>query len=327
LGEKIIVFATSFLDELTTHPADEGRAADMLKEAAQRHGLELEFRCHRNPSEPLREEELEDAVAVIADLERYDAELLRRVGPAAGGSLRIISRYGTGYTSVDTRAAAASGITVCNTPGANAHPTAEWAVATLLDIAGRRIPHHERAKAGLRKSGPSRLDVTGKTLGIVGTGHIGKKIPALMAGFEMKILAHSRTVRDDWARRHHAQYVDLARLCREADFITLHASCGEELIGEAELALMKPTTVLVNCARGLLVDNRAAYRAVKEGRLWGYGIDEVWDYPDLPLEGLNIAASPHVGSDSDQGKIGMQLMSAQAVVDFLDGRRPEHVVN
>ena len=90
--------------------------------------------------------------------------------------------------------------------------------------------------------------------------------------------------------------------------------------------MMKPTTVLVNCARGILVDYKAAYNAVKEGKLWGYGVDEIWTDRELPLKGLNIIASPHVGSDTDQGKIGMQMISTQAVVDFLQGKTPKHII-
>ena len=89
---------------------------------------------------------------------------------------------------------------------------------------------------------------------------------------------------------------------------------------------MKQTAILVNCARGILVDYEAAYQAVKAGRIWGYGIDEIWLDKNLPLEGLNIIVSPHVGSDTDKGKIGMQLMSTQSVVDFMKGKIPEYVV-
>lgn len=324
--KKIIVFATSFLDPLLTHPDGEGRAAQMLEAAAKSHNAELEFRCDRNPAEPMTKEELQDATAVIADLETYDAELLASVGPKAGGSLQLITRYGIGYNSIDIEAAAQAGIMVSNTPGANSLPTAEWAVSTLMAIAGRRIPHHERASQGLGKGGPSRLDISGKTLGVIGTGSIGKKVVKLLEGYGMTVLASDLYPDTEWARAKSVEYTDIETICRRADFITLHASGGKELIGKKELALMSPTTALINCARGVLVDNPAAYKAVKSGKLWGYGIDEIWECEDLPLQGLNIAASPHVGSDTDYGKLQMQLMSAQAVVDFLDGKRPENLV-
>ena len=90
---------------------------------------------------------------------------------------------------------------------------------------------------------------------------------------------------------------------------------------------MSPTTVLVNCARGILVDNKAVYQAVKNEKIWGYGLDEIWTEKDLPLDGLNIIVSSHVGSDSDMGKIGMQMMSTEAVVDYVKGNPLKHVVN
>jgi glyoxylate reductase len=99
------------------------------------------------------------------------------------------------------------------------------------------------------------------------------------------------------------------------------------IIGKRELSLMSSTTALINCAGDHLVDNKAVYEAVKNGKLWGYGLDEVWQYPDLPLEGLNIEVSPHVGSDSDNGKIAIQMLSAQSVVEFLDGKKLSFLVN
>jgi phosphoglycerate dehydrogenase-like enzyme len=323
---KVIVFATSFLDELVTHPPGEGRAKKMLLDAAARHGIAVDFCCDRDPSEPMTIEELEGAVAVIADLEEYDASLLSRVGPAAGGSLRLIARYGIGCNSIDIQAAVTAGILVSNTPGANALPTAEWTLATIIDVAGRRIHHHKGAAQGHLKSGPSRLDISGKTLGVVGMGHVGTRVVSLFKGFDMRIISHDRSPDFEWFKRHGVEPVDLPTVCREADFITLHTSGGIQIIGAAELALMKPTAVLVNCARRVHVDNRLVYEAVRDGRIWGYGIDEVWTCEDLPLDGLNIIASPHVGSDTDIGKVNMQLGSTRSVVDFLEGRPQKHPV-
>lgn len=328
MRNKIVVFATSFMDELLTHPDGEGRPAKELQAAAERNGLELEFRCSRNPATPLSYKEVEGVVAAIADLEIWNPELLAQVGKAKGGDLGILARYGIGYNNIDTVAAHEAGVHVTNTPGASAAPTAEWTVSTLLDVAGRRIPHHARAGKGMTKSGPSRLDVSKKTLGIIGTGNIGKQVAALLRGFDLKIIAADLVQDTEWAAANGVEYVDLPELCERADFITLHASGGNLLLGADEIGRIKPTSVLVNCARGALVDNRAAYEAVRAGRLYGYGIDEVWDYEDLPLTAdLNIAASPHVGSDSDMGKLKMQQMSAQAIIDYVDGKEPQHIVN
>lgn len=324
---RILVTATSFLDELQTHPPGEGEPKRRLEAAAAAAGVEVEYRCDRDPRQPMTAQELEDVVAVIADLEEYSAELLAEVGSGAGPGPALISRYGIGVDAIDLAAARRAGVTVCNAPGANARPTAEWTLATILDIAGRRIPQHERAAAGLRKTGPSRIDLTGATVGIVGTGHVGMLMAELLEPFGVKILANDRGDELDWIGAYRVEMVSLPELCRRADVVTLHASAREQLIGAAELELMRPTTVLVNCARGYQVDNREAWRRVKEGRIWGYGIDEVWPEPDLPVAGLNIVASPHVGSDSDHGKLGMQRMAAERVIEWLEGRPIEYIVN
>ena len=327
--KKILVLATSFLDEMITHPKEEGKAKQMLDELAgnSNNQIEILYRCDRNPEDPLQVEEFEDVTAVIADLEKYDRKFLSEVNKSAGGSLGLISRYGIGINSVDIDAATEFGVIVANAPGCNALPTAEWTQSTIMDVAGRRVLHYNTASAGKSKEGPSRLDITGKTLGVIGTGTIGKNVVKLMKGYDVNVLAYDIYPDHQWANENNAQYSSLKDICSNADIITLHASSSEMIIGQEEIDLMKPTTVLVNCARGILVDNRAVYEAVKKEKIWGYGLDEIWTEKDLPLDGLNIIVSSHVGSDSDMGKIGMQVMSAEAVVDYMSGETPKHVVN
>lgn len=330
MKKKVLVLATSFLDDLISHPKDEGKAKQMLADLEEKFSneIEVEYRCDRNPEEILTVDELENVSAIIADLEVYDRELLSKVGKKAGGSLELIARYGIGYVSVDLKAATEFGVMVTNAPGCNALPTAEWTQATIMDVAGRRINHYSTASKGKVKEGPSRLDVSNKKLGIIGTGTIGKNVAKLMSGYDVEILAYDLYPDETWAKGNNATYVTLDELYKQSDIITIHAAASEQLIGERELGLMKETTVLVNCARGILTDNRAIYKAVKAGKIWGYGLDEIWLEEDLPLdESLNIIVSSHVGSDTDSGKIGMQVMSTEAVVDFINGKTPTYVVN
>ena len=327
--EKILVLATSFLDDLITHPVEEGKACRILDELAEASdgSIEIEYRCDRDRTNPLEAEELTRVAAVISDLELYPRELLKEVGAASGGTVRLISRYGVGFDAVDLEAATEYGIMVSNCPGCNARPTAELSVATILDVAGRRIPHHETASRGKTKEGPSRLDVSGKTIGIIGTGSIGKHVLGLMKGFNVSGVAYDLYPDSAWADQARVRYLDSPdAVCEQADIITLHASSNDTIITQTQIDLMRQTTVLVNCARKHLVDNEAVYYAVKQGKIWGYGMDEIWDL-DLPLDGLNIVVSPHVGSDTDMGKIGMQVMSAQAVVDYMQGIKPLSIVN
>ena len=326
----ILVLATSFLDDLISHPKDEGKAKQMLADLELKFGdkIEVKYHCDRSPEEALTVSELENVVAIIADLEIYDRELLSKVGKKTGGSLELIARYGIGYVSVDLEAATEFGVMVTNAPGCNALPTAEWTQSTIMDVAGRRINHYSTASKGKVKEGPSRLDVTNKKLGIIGTGTIGKNVAKLMSGYNVEILAYDLYPDTNWAKANNATYVTLEELYAQSDIITIHAAASEQLIGEKELGLMKETTVLINCARGILTDNRAIYNAVKNGKIWGYGLDEIWLEEDLPLdETLNIIVSSHVGSDTDSGKIGMQVMSTEAVVDFVNGKIPTYVVN
>jgi D-3-phosphoglycerate dehydrogenase len=327
--DKILVLATSFLDELMTHPVEEGEARRMLDELANTSDgrIEIEYRCDRDRTIPLKAEELSRVVAVLSDLELYERELLKAVGAASGGTLKLISRYGVGFDAVDLEAATDFGVMVANCPGANALPTAELSVATILDVAGRRIPHHETASRGNMKEGPSRLDVSGKTVGIIGTGSIGRHVFGLMKGYNISGVAYDLYPDHEWAKQCGVRYLESPdEVCEQSDIITLHASANNTIITQTQIDRMRPTTVLVNCARKHLVDNEAVYLAVKEGKIWGYGMDEIWDL-DLPLEGLNIVVSPHVGSDTDMGKIGMQMMSAQSIVDYMKGIKPFSIVN
>ena len=327
--EKVLVLATSFLDDLMTHPEEEGKARRILDELAEASdgSIEIEYRCDRDRTKPLEAEELIRVTAVISDLEFYPRDLLKEVGAVSGGTLRLISRYGVGFDAVDLEAATDYGIMVSNCPGCNARPTAELSVATILDVAGRRIPHHETASRGKTKEGPSRLDVSRKTVGIIGTGSIGKHVFGLMKGFNVTGVAYDLYPDSAWAEQSGVRYLDSPdAVFEQADIITLHASSNDTIITQTQIDLMRQTTVLVNCARKHLVDNEAVYYAVKQGKIWGYGMDEIWDL-DLPLDGLNIVVSPHVGSDTDMGKIGMQVMSAQSVVDYMQGVKPLSIVN
>ncbi len=323
----IVVFATSFLDKPIALRESGPSGADILARLADEADVTVEYRCDRDPAQPVTAAELDGVTAVIADLERYDADLLKKVGPRGGGSLRLATRYGVGYDAVDVPAATEVGIIVANTPGANSRPTAEWAVATIMAVAGRRSIHHGRASRGLRKIGPSRIDISGKTLGIVGTGAIGRIVVDLLSGFNVSVLAYDPYPNVKWAERTGVRYVELNELLTESDVVTLHAASNAQIVGPSELALMRPSAFLINCARGILVDNEAAWRAVKGGKLWGYGLDEIWPHPELPLDDLNIMTSPHVGSDTEIGKSNMQRMSADAIAAFVGSGQPPHMIN
>jgi len=241
MKKKILVLATSFLDNLISHPADEGKAKQILTDLEAEHPNEIEviYRCDRNHEEKLTVEELENVSAIVADLEIYDGDLLSKVGKKVGGSLELIARYGIGFVSVDLEAATEFGVMVTNAPGCNAVPTAEWTQSTIMDVAGRRINHYSTASKGKVKEGPSRLDVVNKTLGVIGTGTIGKNVAKLMSGYDVKILAYDLYPDHNWAKENNAEYVSLEEIYIKSNIITIHASASEQLIGQKELDLMK----------------------------------------------------------------------------------------
>lgn len=328
MSQKIVVFATSFLDSPTVEIEETGTAVQLLQQFTEENkDIVIEWRCTRDPREPLTPDDLQDVVAVIADLEAYDRPLLQAVSPEHGGSLRLIARYGVGVNSIDLEAAAEYGIRVANTPQAPSEPTAEWTVALMLGVAGRIVEQHDLAIEGNPKSGRSRLDLGGRVLGVIGTGRIGRRVVELLSGFKMTVLANDIYPNTDWAEEHGVSYVDRSELLERADFVTIHTGGGETVVGHEELSLMKPTAVLVNCARDVLVDRHAVVDRLRAGRLYGYGVDESWSGPELSAEdNLNIVSTPHIGSDTDRGKVSMQIETARTVINYLEGKPLENTV-
>ncbi len=323
--KKVVVFASSYLDKPIVPMEDD--SLSLLKSLSD---FDVDFRCDREYRIPLEAREFENVVAVIADAEIYDHNILEQVGVGGKGSLRLIARYGVGVDYVDLVSATKYGVMVTNCPGCNSLPSAEWTLSTMLDIAGKRVYNHELASKGKTKKDSSRQDISGRTIGIIGTGNVARNLVNIMSGFDVKFIAYTPHPDRKWADEMGVEYFnDPDEVYRKSDIVTLHATPTEKnaLIGEREIRLMKPSSFIINCARPHLVDSEVVYLAVKERRLFGYGMDNIWNREDLSLQGLNIITSPHIGADSDLGKYGMRIMSTRAVVDLLSGRMPEHIVN
>lgn len=256
----------------------------------------------------------------------------------AAPRLRVISNYAVGYDNIDVAAATERGIVVGNTPGVLTETTADFAFALLMAAARRVVEGVHYVQAGRwRTWGPKLLlghDVHGATLGIVGLGRIGTAVARRAAGFQMRVLYY------DVGRNREAEealglsYVDLSTLWQEADFITLHVPLTaqtEGLVGWPELQQMKPTAVLINTARGPIVDAAALYRALREGEI-AYAALDVTDPepipPDDPLLSLdNVIVVPHMASASVATRTRMALMAADNLIAGLKGERLPHLVN
>ncbi|MCA2002232.1 MAG: D-glycerate dehydrogenase [Chloroflexi bacterium] len=262
--------------------------------------------------------------------EKVDAELMDAMGP----QLKVISSMSVGVDHIDVAAATARGIPVGNTPGVLTDATADHAFALLL-AAARRIAEGERyLRAGKWVTwSPSLLlgaDLVGATLGIVGFGRIGQAVAKRAQGFDLRVVYHDPTAQPAY----NAQPVDLDTLLRESDFVSIHVPLNTDtkhLVNAEFLAKMKPSAVLVNTARGGVLDQTALYHALKSKRIFAAALD-VTDPEPLPmdsplLELENCLIVPHLGSASKKTRDLMSLLAAQNLVAGLKGERLPHCFN
>ncbi len=277
-------------------------------------------------------EGLDGLVCLLTD--RIDAELM----DAAGGSLRVISQMAVGFDNIDVAAATERGIPVGNTPGVLTETTADFAF-TLLMAAARRIVEGERyVKAGKWLTwGPKLLmghDVHGATLGLIGFGRIGQGMAKRARGFGMRVLYAGPAIDDATASDLGAERRELDELLAESDFVSLHVPLTEQtthLMSEREFRLMKPRAILINTARGPVVDPGALYRALKEGEIAYAALDVTEPEPipvDDPLLTLdNCLIFPHIASSSLATRSRMATMAAQNLEAGLAGEKLPHCAN
>jgi glyoxylate reductase len=250
--------------------------------------------------------------------------------------LRVVAVAAVGYNLIDVAAATRRGILVTNTPGVLTETTADMAWALML-AAARRVPEGDRfIRAGQWKGVYWSLmmgtDVHGTTLGVIGAGRIGKAIIRRAHGFGMQVLYSNRR-RDAEAERLGATYREKADVLRESDFVVLAVPLSTEtrhLIGAAELRLMKRTAILVNVARGPVVDEAALAEALRGGTIAGAGLDVFEEEPSVHPGLLlldNVALTPHVGSASHATRLRMATTAPENCVAALQGQRPPHLVN
>jgi len=256
----------------------------------------------------------------------------------AGQKLKVIANYAVGFNNIDLAAATARRIAVVNTPDVLTAASADFAWALLLATARRVVEGDALVRAG-RFAGwaPELLlgvEVHGKTLGIVGAGRIGQAVAKRARGFAMRILYHNRTrLPEDVERELGLEYADLDALLKEADFVSLHCPLTPEtrhLIGERELGLMKPTAVLINTARGPVVDEGALVQALREGRIYGAGLDVFENEPALHpglAELPNVVLAPHIASAGRETRLQMVDLVVSDVLAVLKGQRPRNLVN
>jgi len=282
--------------------------------------------------------------ALAAALARSDAVMtmvVDRITPAmlaAAPRLRIVANMAVGYDNVDPAAAAEAGVWVTNTPGVLAETTADLAFALLLAAARRVVEADRDTRAGGWKTwSPTAFlgtDLFGATLGIVGLGEIGEAVARRARGFRMRILYHSRTRKPALEADLGLEFRDLHSLLADSDFVSLHTPLTPQtrhLLGPAAFAAMKPGAILVNTARGGIVDQDALVEALRSGSLGGAALD-VTDPEPLPLSHPlysfpNVIITPHIGSASRATRARMAEMAAANILAVLAGSEPPNPVN
>jgi len=250
---------------------------------------------------------------------------------AACPDLNVVANVAVGFNNVDVAAASRHGVIVTNTPDVLTETTADFAWALLMAAARRVVEADRYARAGEWKAWKWDLlwgaDIHGKTLGVIGFGRIGRAVARRAGGFNMSILYHDALRADAAAERElNATFVAKDRLLADADFVTVHTNLTMEtrhLIDEAALKRMKKTAVLVNAARGPIVDEAALVRALREGWIAGAGLDVFEDEPTihpglLPLP--NVVLAPHIASASRDTRTGMAILAVRNCVAVLEGK-------
>jgi glyoxylate reductase len=295
----------------------------------KKENLEVEiFPEDRMPTKEEIIQGIKDADALISLLtDRIDREIID-----SAPRLKVIGNYAVGYNNIDVEYAKKKGIVVVNTPGVLTDATADLAFSLLL-AAARRVVEGDRFVRDKKFRGwaPMLLlgkDVWGATIGIIGAGRIGQAVGRRAKGFNMRILYWSRRRKKEFEEEVGAIFVPLETLLRESDYITLHVPLTSEtyhLLGEREFAMMKDGAILINTARGEVVDERAMIKALKSRKLFAAALDVFYGEPNVNPELLslpNVVLTPHIGSATETTRRKMAEMVCEDVVRVLRGDEP-----
>jgi D-3-phosphoglycerate dehydrogenase len=294
------------------------KMSERAKEIFDARGIEVDVKTG------MSEDEL---IACIGD---YDGLAIRSATKAtakvlaAADNMKVIGRAGIGVDNVDIAAATARGIVVMNTPFGNAITTAEHAIAMMMALA-RQIPEANRStqESKWEKSRFMGVEVTGKTLGLVGCGNIGSIVADRALGLKMKVVAFDPFLGEERAKEIGVEKVELDELLKRADFITLHTPMTDQtrgIIDAAAIAKTRPGVRIINCARGGLVVEADLKAALKSGHVAGAALDVFESEPakDNPLFGMeNLVCTPHLGASTDEAQVNVAIQVAEQMSDFL----------
>ena len=266
--------------------------------------------------------------AIVVGMEEKISEPVLDVA----AKLKIVAKHGAGVDNIDIPAATKKGIPVVSAAGANSDAVADLTLGLFLSLA-RTIPFADRSVKEGKWPRLVGVQINGKVLGIIGLGQIGKKVARRSTGFDMKVLAYDVFKDESFAQKSGITYLPLEDVLQQADFVSIHIPLNpstRHLIGEKQLRMMKKNSVLVNVSRGTIVDEEVLYQALKEGRIRGAALDVFAQEPpgESPLLKLdNFISTPHMAGYTQEALIETGMICVRAIVDVLEGRRPQGVIN
>ncbi|MEW6069580.1 MAG: phosphoglycerate dehydrogenase [Candidatus Thermoplasmatota archaeon] len=278
---------------------------------------------------------------LMREIEKYDALVVRsrtkvtREVIEKGKNLKVIGRAGVGVDNIDVKEASKRKIIVVNAPTSSTVAVAELTLAHLLALARHLTKADKSTKEGKwEKKAFMGIELSGKILGLIGVGRIGSEVAKRARAFGMKCLTYDPYLSAEKAQEFGVQLVTLDTLLKESDFISIHAALTKEtkgLIGAKELAKMKSSAYLINCARGGIIDEKALFEALKDKKIAGCALDVFEKEPlpsDSPLLKLdNIIFTPHLGASTEEAQKKAGDIIAEQVLKALRGEKPEFIVN
>ena len=280
---------------------------------------------------PVKEKQLvriiKEMDAAIVGMDEVTAKVIK-----AADSLRVIARYGVGIDTVDVYTATKQGVIVTNVLGANENAVADLVFGLILCLARKIWRADASVKQGKWESIVG-IEIWQKTLGVVGTGKIGRRVIRRAQGFDMNILAYDISPDPGLAEKFRVQYVSLEDLLRDSDFVTIHVPLTPEttgFIGERQIGLMKKSAYLINTARGKVVDEKALFIALKEKKIAGAALDVFSQEPPGHTDLLtldNLLTAPHMAAHTEEALRKMDLICVENVVRVLNGKEPVSAVN
>ena len=268
--------------------------------------------------------------AVIGAGDRWDAEACRRLP-----RLKVVARAGIGYDNVEVAECAAAGVAACNAPDAPTVSTAEHALALLLAVAKRVKLAERRLQDGLGdyRATHRALELDGRTLGLLGCGRIGSRMARYSAAVGMRVLVHDPYL-DPAEAREVGEPVDLDELWRRSDAVSLHAPATvatRHIVDARAIAAMRPGVIIVNCARGSLIDHDALLAGLESGHIAGAGLDVTEPEPLPPGHRLlgrdDVIVTPHVASSTTAGTVRLLDQALGQAAEWLNGGTPEHLLD